>query len=55
MFDLICGYAINGEVKETENIVAKNMFLLIRPQIDANNKKFTNWKKGWRSKKIEEK
>lgn len=49
----ICGYAIDGEEPEIDGI-AKAIFLLVRPQIDANNKRYENGKKGGRKESKEE-
>jgi len=47
LFDAICEYALNQEETEREPIV-NAMFALIKPQLDANNKRYENGKKGGR-------
>lgn len=47
----IMEYGLNGETTENLKPVAKAMFALIKPQIDANNKKYENGNKGGRPKK----
>ena len=41
LFDAICSYALDGEIKNLDG-TAKGMFELVRPQLDANRKKFEN-------------
>ena len=43
----ICDYALNG-TEPNLNGAAFAVFMLVRPQIDANNKKYANGKKGGR-------
>lgn len=50
VFTAICEYSLNGKEVELEWI-AKNIFILIKPQLEANNKKYLNWKQGWRPEK----
>ena len=57
LFDMICQYGLYGNELETD-WPSMWMFLLIKPQLDANNKRFLNWQKwwefgslGWRPKK----
>ena len=46
LFDMICQYGLYwNEIEWTWP--AMWMFLLIKPQLDANNKKYENWCKGW--------
>ena len=45
VYDAICHYALREEEPELSGI-AKAIFLLIKPQIDANNKKYESGKKG---------
>ncbi len=47
LFQIICKYALYGEEPDV-NGVGRAMFTLIRPQIDANNRKYINGKKGGR-------
>ena len=51
----IMEYGLNGETTENLKPVARAIFTLIKPQIDANNKKFENGKKGGRPPKNETK
>jgi len=44
-YEAICRYGLNGEVPETGGIVA-SVFTLIKPQIDANNKRREAGRKG---------
>ena len=52
LFDAICSYALDGEIKNLDG-TAKGMFELVKPQLDANRKRFENGcvKKQKRSKK----
>ncbi len=45
LFRAICSYGLTGECAETTGVV-KGMFLLIKPQMDANAKRRENAKKG---------
>ena len=51
-FKALCTYGLRGEMPNVTGIV-KAMLLLIKPQIDANNKRYNSGKKGGRPK-IEE-
>lgn len=53
-YEAIMEYALNGVEIELTGI-AKAIFLLIKPQIDANNQRFENGRKGGRPKKTETK
>lgn len=44
----IIEYGLDGVTTENLKPVAKAMFTLVKPQLDANNKKFLNGKKGGR-------
>ena len=46
----MCEYAIEGNEVELDGMM-KAMFLLVKPQIDANNKKYEDGKKGGRPPK----
>lgn len=46
LFRAIVFYALDGEIPTEINDICKSLFLLIKPQIDANNKKFLNGSKG---------
>lgn len=50
LLDAMCEYALNGGDVEINGVPA-GMFALIKPQIDANNRKFENGNKGGRPKK----
>ena len=45
LFNAICSYALDGNLIELDGIV-KGFFTLIKPQLDANHKKFENGCKG---------
>lgn len=51
----ICDYALDDNEPEIENPILKAMFSLMKPQIDANNRKREAGKKGGRPKKEETK
>ena len=46
----LCEYALHGVVPELEGF-EKSIFIAIKPQIDANNKRYENGQKGGRPKK----
>lgn len=50
IYTAIMEYSLYG--KETENLkpIARSVFILMKPQIDVNNKRFENGKKGGRPK-----
>lgn len=50
VFTALCEYALNGNEVEMDAITGA-IFKLMRPQIDANNKKYQNGKKGGRPSK----
>ena len=50
LFDMICQYWLYWNEIETDG-PAMWMFLLIKPQLDANNERYMNWCKGWRPPK----
>ena len=54
VMDAICTYALDGNVSNTDPVVSAFM-CLIQPQIDANNKRYENGKKGGRPSKKETK
>ena len=54
LFDAVCNYALNG-IEPELNGVPLSMFKLLKPQLDANNRRFENGKKGGRPKKTETK
>lgn len=50
--DALCAYALDGEEVDCEGIVAAFMSL-VKPQIDANNQRYENGKRGGRPKNQE--
>jgi len=50
--DALCAYALDGEETDCEGIVAAFMSL-VKPQIDANNQRYENGKRGGRPKNQE--
>jgi hypothetical protein len=54
VYNAIFNYALNGIEPELTGI-AKTVFTLIKPQLDANNKRFENGSKGGRPKQTETK
>ena len=51
----LCDYALDDKEVELDNPILKAMFSLIKPQVDANNRKREAGKKGGRPKKEETK
>ena len=51
-FHSICRYALYGEEPEVDGL-AKAIFILVKPQLDANNRRYENGKKGGRPPKTE--
>ena len=49
VMDAICSYALNGDEPELEGVELA-IFTLVKPQIDANTKRYENGKKGGRPK-----
>jgi hypothetical protein len=49
VYDALCRYALDGEIV-TDNGIVKAMLTLMIPQIDANNRRYENGKKGGRNK-----
>ena len=49
LIDILIDYALDDKQPECSGAV-KGMFLLIKPQIDANNKRYDNGRKGGRPK-----
>ena len=43
----ICEYWLNSTLPEGLFWIENTVFTLIRPQMDANNKRYKNWCKGW--------
>ena len=54
VYDAICDFALNQTVTILDPI-PKAIFTLIMPQIEANNKRFNNGKKGGRPKEVKPK
>ena len=54
LFDALCNYALNDVEPELVGTPAA-IFKLLKPQIDANNRRYENGKKGGRPKKTEAK
>ena len=54
LFDQICEYALNQNEIDLQEL-PKAMFQLIKPQLDANYKRYVNGKKGGRKTKLEPK
>ena len=54
LFDAICNYALN-DIEPQLGGVPLAMFKLLKPQLDANNRRYENGCKGGRPKKTEEK
>ena len=50
LFDALCNYALNDVEPELSGIPAA-IFKLLKPQVDANNRKYENGLKGGRPKK----
>lgn len=51
LFDNICELALNGKDIDGLKGIEQNIFTLIRPQIEANNQRYENGKKGGRPNK----
>lgn len=49
LFDALCNYALN-DVEPDLTGAPSAMFKLLKPQVDANNRKYENGKKGGRPK-----
>ena len=49
LFDALCNYALNDIVPELSGTTAA-IFKLLKPQVDANNRRYENGKKGGRPK-----
>lgn len=54
LFDALCNYALNDIEPELSGVPAA-MFKLLKPQVDANNRRYENGKKGGRPKETKEK
>lgn len=51
IFDAICELGLNENVVELTDDIGQIIMDLIKPQIDANTKRYVNGKKGGRPKK----
>jgi len=51
LFDTICGYALDQNELDNDDLIVGAMFSLIRPQLDSNHKKWKDGCKGGRPKK----
>ena len=49
LFDALCNYALNDIEPELSGTTAA-IFKLLKPQVDANNRRYENGKKGGRPK-----
>ena len=50
-YDKVIMYGIEWELPDmSEQNITNTLFKLVKPQLDANNKKFYNWSTGWRPK-----
>lgn len=54
LFDALCNYALNDVEPELTGVPAA-IFKLLKPQVDANNRRYENGKKGGRPKKNKDK
>ena len=54
LFEAVCNYALN-DIKPDLTGVPLAMFKLLKPQIDANNRRYENGKKGGRPKETKTK
>ena len=52
IYEMILDYAIDGKAPKTDDPVALMIFDLVRVQIEVNNQRYENGKKGGRPKKI---
>jgi len=50
-YESIVAYGIMWQEPDEDDWDAWMVFILVQPQIDANNKKYTDWCKWWRPKK----
>lgn len=48
---ILIDYALDDKEPEEISGIAESMFILMRPQIDANNRRYENGRKGGRPKK----
>ena len=53
IYEMILDYAIDGKAPKTDDPVALMIFDLVRVQIEVNNKRYENGKKGGRPKVTE--
>ena len=50
LYNALLEYSFTGTIPETDNCIVQSFFLLMKPQIDANNKRYESGKKGGRPK-----
>lgn len=51
LYNALLEYTFTGELPESDNLMVQGFFILMKPQIDANNKKYEDGRKGGRPKK----
>ena len=51
VYDMICRYALYGEIIDSENPIEKSLFTIIKPFIDSSEKRRSGGRKGGLSKK----
>ena len=51
VYDAVMEYGLNGEEPKDLSLIAKSIFALIKPSVDANNTKYLNGKGGGRPRK----
>lgn len=51
LYNALFEYTFTGELPESDNLMVQGFFILMKPQIDANNKKYEDGRKGGRPKK----
>ncbi|MHA1447909.1 MAG: conserved phage C-terminal domain-containing protein [Candidatus Hodarchaeales archaeon] len=54
VYDAVCEYSLNGSISTCLDGISMALFLLMKPQIDANLRRYENGKKGGRPKTEEE-
>lgn len=50
LYNALLEYSFTGKMPETDNCMVQSFFILMKPQIDANNKRYESGKKGGRPK-----
>ena len=51
LYEAISQYSFNGNEPQNLTWISVPMWKLIRPQLEANNKRYVDWCKGWRPSK----